>query len=418
MTIYEYLEQSVTAYHGVSNVEKMLESEGFVKLNIGDRWELSRGKYYISPHPSVIYAFTIGSGINNIRIGMAHTDSPCLKIKPNPQIKSDNYISLNVEPYGGLIKSTWFDRPLAMAGKVIVKGDDVYLPNTILYDSNEPLFIIPSLAPHMRKAGEENKELDIQKELIPIASIDGKQIDENILKTYISNELDINTDCILDFDLFLYNNDKPTKIGLNKEFLSSPRLDNLVSVFNLTEAIIDSIREDGINMIALFDNEEIGSRSKQGADSMYLRDIICKIFRSLNLDEDSMLSALNNGYMLSVDGAHGVHPNYTEKTDPTNHICLGDGIIIKTSASQRYITDSKDAAVVMGLCENAGVEYKKQVNRSGSPGGQTLGPIATSYLPIRGTDIGVAMLAMHSANELCAIRDIEALKILLKEFYN
>ncbi len=418
MTIYEYLEQSVTAYHSVSNVEKMLENEGFVKLSIGDRWELSRGKYYLSPYPSVIYAFTIGKSVNNIRIGMAHTDSPCLKIKPTPQIKSDNYISLNVEPYGGLIKSTWFDRPLAMAGKIIVKGDDVYSPNTILYDSNEPLFIVPSLAPHMRKAGEENKEMDIQKELIPIASIDGKQADEDMLKLYISNGLDIDKESILDFDLFLYNKDKPTKLGFNKELLSSPRLDNLVSVYSLTETIKDSIRDDGINMIALFDNEEIGSRSKQGADSMYLRDIISKVFRSLCLDEDSMLTTLNNGYMLSVDGAHGVHPNYIEKTDPTNRICLGDGIVIKTSASQRYITDSKDAAVVMGLCEKAGVEYKKQVNRSGAAGGQTLGPIATSYLPIRGTDIGISMLAMHSANELCAIRDIESLNILLKEFYN
>lgn len=420
MNISDYINESVSSFHTVDNSINMLEEAGFKKIDIGNIWNLKTGGYYISPFPSVLFAFTVGEYVNNMHIAMAHTDFPGLKIKSNPEMRVGNYIRLNVEPYGGLIKSTWFDRPLGLAGKVILAGEDEYRPVTELYDSIKPLFIISSLAPHMR-SGKTEGDMDVQKELIPIACIDGNILDDNCLINFIANELDVDVDDILDMDMYLYNSQLASPFGMEDDLLSAPRIDNLASCYCLTEGIIDGlnecIREDGINLIALFDNEEIGSRSKQGADSFLLNNIIEKIFISMDIDVNEKFKIYDNSFLLSVDGAHAMHPNYMEKSDPTNHITLGDGVVIKTSASQRYMSDSESSAVIMQVCKRAGVSFVKQVNRSGMSGGQTLGPIASSYLPIRGVDIGIPMLAMHSANELCALQDIDSLLKLIETYF-
>ena len=416
MEIYEYLEKSVTAFHTVNNSQKMLLEAGFQEIYMEDSWNLDKGKYFICPYSSTLFAFTIGEEVEDIKIGMAHTDFPSLKVKPNSEIKASSYLRINVEPYGGLLKDTWFDKPLAVAGKLILKSEDVFMPKTLLVDSEKPLFVIPSLAPHMR-GKDKKEEIDVQVELIPLCLLPQHRESTDFILDYFVDKMKVNKEEVIDWDIFLYNADKPSGIGIENELLLSPRLDNLVSSWMLTKSIIEGENKNGINLMALFDHEEVGSRSKSGADSMMLLNVIDKMFFKLGFDLDKKLKLFSRGFMLSIDGAHGLHPNYPQKSDITNQISLGDGIVIKTSASQRYISDSESSGVVIGLCNRENIKYKKQVNRSGMPGGQTLGPIASSYIPIRGADIGIPMLAMHSANELVAKSDMEELNRLLTGYF-
>lgn len=403
------LNKGKTQFHVVKECVNKFSEAGFQMLDLTKDWgELKPGKYMVNPFSSMLVAFVIGEDAKHLRVAMAHTDFPCLKLKSNPDMKKSGYLMANVEPYGGLIKSTWFDRPLGLAGKLVVKGENAFSPKTILYDSNKPICIIPNLAPHLKK--DKGSEMDVQKELIPLVSMakEGSETDRVI--KFAANSAGVDYEDILDYDLYLYAWEQPQIVGMEDEFLTGARIDNISSVSAITEALINNHITSSIAVGVFFDNEEIGSRSKQGADSTLLRDILEKVVTDQKLIYD--------GFNISCDVAHGLHPNYAEKSDITNQIILGGGVALKTSASQRYVTDSEAGAVIAALCNEKNIKLQRQVNRSGMAGGQTLGPIVSSYLPMKSVDLGIPMLAMHSASELIHQEDYTELVKLLKEYYS
>ena len=404
----DILNKGKTQFHVVQECVDTLSANDFTMLNLAENWgNLTPGRYMVKPFPSMLVAWIIGKNANSLRVAMAHTDFPCLKIKSNPDIKKSGYLMANVEPYGGLITSTWFDRPLGLAGKLVVKGENAFAPKTVLYDSEKPLCIIPNLAPHLKK--DKNADIDIQKELIPLVAMDDGDSKVDRLLRYVAQEACVSYEDILDYDLYLYISEEPQAIGIKDEFVSSPRIDNISSAWAITKALTECDITNQIAVGVFFDNEEIGSRSKQGADSTLLRDIIERIVPDKNM--------IYEGFNISCDVAHGLHPNYPEKSDVTNQIILGKGIALKTSASQRYVTDSEAGAVITALCQEKGIKLQRQVNRSGMAGGQTLGPIASSYLPMKSVDMGIPILAMHSARELMHRDDCLELVKLLREYY-
>lgn len=415
--LFDLLDKGVTPYHAVNLLKDFLEQKEFNKLNPFSVDEIEKGKYYYSPYPSMLVAFTVGECIESIRMGVAHTDFPMFRLKPNPSIASKGYVKINVEPYGGLIKETWFDRPLSLAGKVMLRGNDAFSPKEELIDLAKPIAIIPSLAPHLSDKGDR-KSIDTQKEMLPIiASIEEQLSDGDYLVNEIAKTLEVDKTEILDYELYLYNTDKAQCVGINDEFLSSPRIDNLASCFALIGGLSETYRKSGINIVALFDNEEVGSRSKQGADSMMLLDLIENIVKKSGYTS-SITSLYDRSFLMSVDGAHALHSNYVEKYDITNEISLGEGIALKISSSQRYLSDTFGMAVIVNLLDDAKIKYQKIVNRSGMPGGQTLGPIVSSYIPVHGVDLGIPMLAMHSAREMASVKDISSLYRLITLYFS
>lgn len=417
-TLLRFLQNGKTQFHVAALAKEFLDAHNFTQVSDRENLAgLAAGRYYLAPFSSIVIPFVKGEQSTQVRIACAHTDFPMLKVKPNPELKKQGYLQINVEPYGGLIKETWFDRPLGLAGKVICKSDSIFHPEVKLFDSEKPVAIIPNLAPHLKRGGKEG-ELDVQKELIPIVDMitpskdSSHQSDNaNFLLSYVANKLNVRADDILDFDLYLYICDVPTTVGINDAFVTSPRIDNISSVCAILEGLADTEPSDTLCIGALFDNEEIGSRSKQGADSALLSDIVKR------LTADSQLSLIEDGFYLSVDVAHATHPNYSEKSDITNTVVLGKGAALKSSASQRYVCDSEAGACIIDLCHTNGIALQRTVNRSGMPGGQTLGPIVSSYLPMRACDIGIPVLAMHSASELMHKDDYTALTALITAFF-
>ena len=411
-TLLRFLQNGKTQFHVAALAKEFLDAHNFTQISDRENLaELAAGRYYLAPFSSIVIPFVKGGQSTQVRIACAHTDFPMLKVKPNPELKKQGYLQINVEPYGGLIKETWFDRPLGLAGKVICKSDSIFHPEIRLFDSEKPVAIIPNLAPHLKRGSKEG-ELDVQKELIPIVDmITPSNEDSHFLLSYVANKLNVRADDILDFDLYLYICDAPMTVGINDAFVTSPRIDNISSVCAILEGLADTEPSDTLCIGALFDNEEIGSRSKQGADSKLLADIVKR------LTAGSHLSLIEDGFYLSVDVAHATHPNYSEKSDITNTVVLGKGAVLKSSASQRYVCDSEAGACIIDLCNINGIALQRTVNRSGMPGGQTLGPIVSSYLPMRACDIGIPVLAMHSASELMHKDDYSALSNLLKQFY-
>lgn len=425
-TLLRFLQNGKTQFHVAALAKEFLDAHNFTQVSDRENLtELAAGRYYLAPFSSIVIPFVKGGQSTQVRIACAHTDFPMLKVKPNPELKKQGYLQINVEPYGGLIKETWFDRPLGLAGKVICKSTSVFHPEVRLFDSKKPVAIIPNLAPHLKRGSKEG-ELDVQKELIPIVdmavSMDGssnqsdgqtqqKNPDSHFLLSYVAEKLNVHPEDFLDFDLYLYICDAPTTVGINDALVTSPRIDNISSVCAILEGLADSAPSDTLCIGALFDNEEIGSRSKQGADSMLLSDIVNR------LTADSHLSLIEDGFYLSVDVAHATHPNYSEKADITNTVLLGKGAVLKSSASQRYVCDSEAGACIIDLCNANHIALQRTVNRSGMPGGQTLGPIVSSYLPMRACDIGIPVLAMHSASELMHKDDYAALVALITAFY-
>lgn len=411
------LNNGKTQFHVTAECRKYLSENNFKELNYADDWGiLPQGRYFVSPFSSMLIAFVIGENPENIRFAAAHTDFPMLKLKSNPEITKKNYVQVNVEPYGGLITQSWFDRPLGLAGKIITKGGNAFSPNVHLFDSKKPVFIIPNLAPHLKR-DSKGQELDIQKELIPLMTMlsqsetgsETKPVAKGFLLDYIAHEMNISSESILDYDLYLYIYEKASRVGLSDEFIAGARIDNISSVSAIAEALCSDNINNCIAVGAFFDNEEIGSRSKQGADSLILREIAEQIVP----DKKMLYTAFN----LSVDVAHATHPNYVEKNDITNDVTLGNGVVLKTSAAQKYVTDSEAGAVITSICNEHGIKLQRQVNRSGMAGGQTLGPIMSSYLPVKSVDIGIPMLAMHSACELIHKDDYTELVKLITAYY-
>ncbi len=421
--LFHLLEKGTSAVMVVQEAARQLEEAGFEELDFAAGWGLTEnGRYYVKHHDTALFAFTIGAKAefrNAVRIGAAHTDFPCLRIKPNPDISAGGYGQVNVEVYGGAILNTWLDRPLSISGRVAVQSDDVLHPDMRYFSVDRPLLVIPNLAIHMNREVNQGVELNKQTDMLPILGLlDEEEKDQKLLMEFLAKELQTEPERILDYELWAYCDQKPQYIGLQEEFILSPRLDNLTSVQALLTGLISGKRESGLNVIALFDHEEVGSQTKQGAGSLLLLTLLEKINDSMKKTDEQTRESLYNAFFLSVDVAHGLHPNKMGKMDPTNKPVLGRGLCIKEAGSQSYATDCEAVAVVEQICRKYKVSYQKFVNRSDVRGGGTLGSIASSILPVRTVDIGVPVLAMHSAAETMGAADMKALTRLMTAYFS
>ncbi len=415
--LFELLEQGVTASHVISYLKEDLIAGGFKELSLEETWELEEhGKYYVNLYGSNCIAFVVGAmkKMPSFRIAMAHSDYPNFQIKPEPLMRGKHMARFNVEIYGGMYQKSWLDRPLGVAGRVVVKGEQAFSPKVLLYNSKRPLCIIPSLAIHMERELNQKGALDTAKELVPVAALTG---DMDLLDEVVDS-LQITKEEILDYDLYLYNMDKPVIVGLDDAMVSAPRLDNLTSVGAILSGIKKAAVPEGVvDLLVVFDNEEVGSRSKQGADSELLPMVVRRIGQALTGGNFELSKVLESSFLLSVDVAHGYHPNYEEKSDVTSKAYLGSGFSLKRSVGQKYGTTAETSAVIKHLCEKEQIPYTIAINKTGIPGGSTLGPIVTVHLPFPCADIGVPILAMHSATELAAAADYDALKRVIQAFY-
>ena len=420
-----FLDASPVNFLAVKNIVDKLEDAGFKcidpTLPIGN---IKPGdKIYVTKNDSSVYAFHIGNkslaeeGFNMI---CAHCDSPTFRIKPNAEITGDgNIVKLNTEVYGGPILSTWFDRPLTIAGRVIVKSNDVMSPKTMLLHIKRPLLQISNLAIHFNRQVNDGVQLSRQKDMLPILGIVNDQLEKgNMLINLICEELKINKNDILDFDLYLADATPACTFGIHNEFISSGRLDDLSMCYAGLEALIASPCSDKTKVLAIFDNEETGSQTKQGAGSPFLASIIKRIAMAQGGNEESFWQAVERAFMISADNAHAWHPNYSEKYDPTNHPVLGGGPVIKFNAAQKYASDAVSAAIFASICNEAKVPCQRFVNHSDVAGGSTLGNILAASIPLRGVDMGNAILAMHSCRETGSTADHIYTVKAFTQFYN
>ncbi len=408
--IYKFVESIGSCTSSATTVKYMseeLKSEGFKELPLNEEFAIEKGgKYYINVYGTSLIAFVAGKNIKDlrkIRFLAAHTDMPALLIKPNPQMRSGQYGRLNIEIYGGPILNTWLDRPLSISGRVSLRSDNVVKPDVRVVDFKDALMVIPNLAIHMNRDVNKGIELNKQTQMLPlICLMDGMNVSDDYFMEMLADKLDVSKEDILDYQLYAYNCQEAYFTGLNKEMLLAPRIDNIASVFSCVEAIKSASLEDGLAIIGLYDNEEVGSATKQGAQSYVTVDIIRRIGKALGISTDIM-----DGFTVSLDVAHGTHPNYTEKSDPTNTVNLNGGLVIKKAANQGYATDCVSGAIVKAICEQNGIKNQSYVNRSDIGGGRTLGSILSANLPLPTVDVGIPILAMHSACELMGTKDIE-----------
>lgn len=413
--LFTFIDQSPTCFHAVENMEKMLDKEGFTRLEERQFWHIEeKGKYYVNRNGSSLIAFTIPdkkpSGFHMVA---AHSDSPCFKIKESPEIVVDDfYLKLNVEKYGGMILSTWLDRPLSVAGRVILKENGSICSRLVNLDKDAA--IIPNLSIHMNRDMNKGVEYNPQTDMQPI--IGDASLKGDFLKL-IAKEADVKEKEILGCDLFLYNRDKCRLIGADDAFIAGPRLDDLECAFAGITAIADETPKNFINLCVVFDNEEVGSGTKQGAASTFLKDTLDRICVGLGIGEEEYHCMIADSFLISADNAHALHPNNQGKADVTNRPAINGGIVIKYHGSQRYATDAYSAAVMKDICNRADVPCQSYANRSDIAGGSTLGNIAMSQVSVNAVDIGLPQLAMHSAFETAGAKDVGYLIETLREFY-
>ena len=452
--LLSFLDASPVNFLAVKNMAAELEKHGFRRINTQEPLgKIQAGdKFFVTKNDSSIYAFHIGkqpiadAGFHMI---CAHCDSPTFRIKPNAEMDCEGgIVKLNTEVYGGPIMSTWFDRPLTLAGRVIVKSDDVMHPQTLLLHIKRPLLQISNLAIHFNRQVNDGVKLSRQKDVLPILGIINNELEKgNLLMNVILEELnknpmtsddkpfgkkEIKQEDILDFDLYLADATPACTFGAHDEFISSGRLDDLSMCWAGVEAMIAATSEassknaseassevsDTTRVLALFDNEETGSQTKQGAGSPFLSYMLKRIALAQSGTEEAYYQAVERAFMVSADNAHAWHPNYSEKYDPTNHPMLGGGPVIKFNAAQKYASDAASAAIFAGICEKAGVPCQRFVNHSDVAGGSTLGNILASSIPLQGVDMGNAILAMHSCRETGSVIDHEYTVKAFTEFYH
>ena len=427
-----FLDASPVNFLAVKNIADTLAANGFRRIDPAlPLGEVKSGdRFFVTKNDSSIYAFRIGNkpiadaGFHMI---CAHCDSPTFRIKPHAEMLTEGgIVKLNTEVYGGPIMSTWFDRPLTLAGRVIVRGEDVMQPETLLLHIKRPLLQISNLAIHFNRQVNDGVALSKQKDVLPLLGQITSQLETgNLLMNVILEELNSTiADCqfcakdVLDFDLYLADATPACTFGVHNEFISSGRLDDLSMCYAGLEALIASDTTDTTQVLALFDNEETGSQTKQGAGSPFLAYMLKRIAMSQSHTEEAYYQAVERAFMISADNAHAWHPNYPEKYDPTNHPMLGGGPVIKFNAAQKYASDAVSAAVFAGLCEKAGVPCQRFVNHSDVAGGSTLGNILASSIPLRGVDMGNAILAMHSCRETGSVVDHEYCVKVFTEFFS
>lgn len=415
LDLMTFVKNSTTAFHAVQNGIAHLEKHGFQEINPTEKWDLSAGgKYYITKNDSSLIAFILGEDTlhHGFRIIASHSDSPSLRLKPSCEVKQNGYVKLNVEVYGGPILDTWFDRPLSIAGRVMLKGIDAFHPEMRLVDLKEPIAIIPNLAIHLQR-GKDKDAFSKQKDLQAIIAED----EAYTVKNHVAKLLAVSEDDILDYDLFLYECTEPQLVGEKKSWISAPRLDNLAMAHASLEAISNTQNHAWTSLCVIFDNEEVGNRTKQGAASPWLRYIMERIMLQASQGREDYFIALEHSFLLSADLAHAVHPNRPEKHDPVNQPKLNQGPVIKISANQSYTSDSDSISVFEEICKNKNIPTQKFVNHSDQPGGSTIGPTNTSQIPIRAIDIGNPCLAMHAIREITGVSDHVFMIEAMKGFY-
>ncbi|MBU3088195.1 M18 family aminopeptidase [Clostridium gasigenes] len=424
LELLDFIYESPSAYHGVVKVRQLLDANGFSEVKESDKWNLKKdGKYYTVKNDSAIIAFVVGKGDvveDGFRLIGAHTDTPGFRIKPNPEMTTEGkYLKLNTEGYGGPILNTWYDRPLSIAGKVTIKGASVLKPEVKLININKPLMIIPNLAIHMNREVNEGYAINKQKDTLPLLGLINEKFekDGHLLKL-IAEELNVNSEEILGFDLALYEYEKGCLIGMNEELISSARLDDMWMVYAGTKALVDSKSNKATKVMVCIDNEEIGNLTAQGASSNLLIHTLERITLALGKDKEDFYRTLSNSVMISADLAHAVHPNLPEKHDLTNKPVLEGGPVLKIAAAGSYSTDSFNAAIFTEVCKKAGVPSQKFVNRSDVRGGTTIGPVTAANLTIPVIDMGAPVLGMHSIRELAAVKDNTYTIKAFTEFYN
>lgn len=422
--LLSFLDASPVNFLAVKNISEELEKNGFRRMNPQeplDKIEAGE-KFFVTKNDSSIYAFQIGkkpladAGFHMI---CAHCDSPTFRIKPNAEMLCEGgIVKLNTEVYGGPIMSTWFDRPLTLAGRVIVKDENAMNPQTLLLHVKRPLLQISNLAIHFNRQVNNGVKLSKQKDVLPILGIINDELEKgNLLMNVITDELNIQKEDVLDFDLYLADATPACTFGVHDEFISSGRLDDLSMCWAGVEAMIASDANDTTQVLAIFDNEETGSQTKQGAGSPFLSYMLQRIALAQSHTEEAYYQAVERAFMISADNAHAWHPNYSEKFDPTNHPKLGDGPVIKFNAAQKYASDAVSAAIFANICEAAGVPCQRFVNHSDVAGGSTLGNILASSIPLKGVDMGNAILAMHSCRETGSVIDHEYCVKAFTKFY-
>lgn len=426
--LLSFLDASPVNFLAVKNLTEELQQHGYRRIDTTEALGTVKAgdKFFVTKNDSSIYAFQIGrkplaeTGFHMI---CAHCDSPTFRIKPHAEIDCEGgIVKLNTEVYGGPIMSTWFDRPLTLAGRVIVKSKDVMSPTTLLLHVKRPLLQISNLAIHFNRQVNDGVKLSRQKDVLPILGIINDELEKgNLLMNIILEELNkqqtVAREDILDFDLYLADATPASTFGAHNELISSGRLDDLSMCFAGLEALLASQPTDTTQVLAIFDNEETGSQTKQGAGSPFLSYMLKRIALAQGGTEEAYYQAVERAFMISADNAHAWHPNYSEKYDPTNHPMLGGGPVIKFNAAQKYASDAYSASVFAGLCKKAGVPCQRFVNHSDVAGGSTLGNILASSIPLRGVDMGNAILAMHSCRETGSTADHEFCVKVFTQFY-
>lgn len=414
--LIEFLNKSHSEFNAISNIKNILINEGFKELKESNLWTLLRGeKYFITRNDSSIIAFTINNFMANYRFDIcaSHSDSPCLKIKMCDDIISNGYHKLAVENYGGLIKSTWLDKPLSVAGRVIVKNGNEF--SSLIVDIDKNLLSIPNTCIHFNREINKGYEYNTQVDLMPIIGKDYET--KNSIKALISKEYGISEENIFSYDLYLYNRELASFGGINDEFIMSPKIDNLESAFLSLKGFLKSEQKKNISVYCVFNNEEIGSMSGNGADSTFLSDVLQRINFSLGRNIEEYQCAIAKSVLLSIDNAHGVHPNHPELSDPNNLVELNKGVVVKLNSNMAYTTDAFSLSLVKELCNRNNISYQLFYNRSDIRGGGTLGAISLSHVSLTSIDIGLAQLAMHSNYELAGSNDCESMFALVENFY-
>lgn len=412
-----FIYNSPSCFHAVKEISCHLADEGWVHLSEGEKWEIKEGgKYVVTRNGSSVIAFEVPENpVPGFRIIASHSDSPCFKIKENPEVVVENkYVKLNVENYGGMIYSSWFDRPLSVAGRIVAKDTDGGFTEKLV-NIDRDLLVIPNLAIHMNREINTGYKYNAQKDMQPVfGTIEAKGMFMKAVAQAAGME---NEGDILGHDLFLYPRGRGSVLGAMGEFLSAPKLDDLQCAFSSLMGYTSAAEKKHISILCVFDNEETGSGTKQGAASSFLYDTLQRMNGALGRTYEDYLIDLAEGFMISADNAHALHPNYAEKSDPVNRPVIGGGIVVKFNAAQKYCTDGASAAYFKNLCEEAGVNTQVFNNRSDMPGGSTLGNLSNQFVPMKSVDIGLPQFAMHSAWELSGVSDMEDLIKVSRLFF-
>lgn len=411
--LMDFLDSSVTMFHAINECEKVLQRSGFTYLPENEKWNINTGKYYTKRNSSSLIAFDIAEGDYHFQISAAHSDSPTFKLKDRPVIEANGYLKLNVEGYGGMINATWLDKPLTLAGRVMVNTDKGI--ETRLLHIDRDLLIIPNVPIHFNREINKGFAFNNQVDMLPILSAGNlKEADfDNIL----AKELGIEPEAILAKDLYLVNRQKAAVIGFDNELISSGRLDDLECVYTSLRGFVEAENKNHINVFAVFDNEEVGSVTKQGAMSTFLASTLDRVNTALGKSKEEYYTAIAKSILISCDNAHAVHPNHPELFDVKNRPVLNQGIAIKESANQKYTTDAFSRAILKKILEKKNIPYQTFANRSDIAGGSTLGNLSNTVVSMNAVDIGLPQLAMHSAYETAGAKDVGYAFETLKAFF-